>query len=150
MFPPQYTPGVAVVLGVCCPGGNCLRWHLSWVVIVLGGSDLGWWFSYVAVVRVARVRRGNCPRWQLFYVAVVRVAIWLGGCSPDTVEQLFDCFIIQVGQVMHSKGRSMDWTVNDNMVNGLFFCATLIKPLKGPWEIWISRSGNVRRRCRGG
>jgi len=26
---------------------------------------------------------------------------------------------------MQSMGRSMDWTLEDNMVDGLFFCATL-------------------------
>ena len=41
------------------------------------------------------------------------------------VEQPFDCFVIQNRQNMQSVGRSMDWTVEDDMVDGLFFCATL-------------------------
>jgi len=41
------------------------------------------------------------------------------------VEQRFDCLIIQNRQAVHSVGRSMDWTLEDNMVDGLFFCATL-------------------------
>jgi len=36
MFPPHYSPGVAVVLGGSCPG-----WQSSWVAIVLGGSCPG-------------------------------------------------------------------------------------------------------------
>jgi len=41
------------------------------------------------------------------------------------VEQPFDCFIIQNRQAMQSMGRSTDWTLEDNIVDGLFFCATL-------------------------
>jgi len=33
--------------------------------------------------------------------------------------------IVQNRQAMQSMGRSMDWTLEDNMVDGLFFCATL-------------------------
>jgi len=38
------------------------------------------------------------------------------------VEQPFDCLIIQNRQAVQSMGRSMDWTLEDNMVDGLFFC----------------------------
>ena len=41
------------------------------------------------------------------------------------VEQPFDCDIVQNRQVTQSMKRSMDWTLEDNMVDGLFFCATL-------------------------
>ena len=41
------------------------------------------------------------------------------------VEQPFDCLIVQNCQAMQSIRRSMDWTLEDNMVDGLFFCATL-------------------------
>jgi len=41
------------------------------------------------------------------------------------VEQPFDCFVIQNYQAMGSMLRSMDWTMEDKMVNGLFFCTTL-------------------------
>jgi len=41
------------------------------------------------------------------------------------VEQPFGCLIVQNRQAMQSMGRSMDWTLEDNMVDGLFFCATL-------------------------
>ena len=40
-------------------------------------------------------------------------------------EQPFGCLIVQNRQAMQSMGRSMDWTLEDNMVDGLFFCATL-------------------------
>jgi len=43
----------------------------------------------------------------------------------EDVEQPFNCLIVQNRQAMQSMGRSMDWTVDDNMVDGLFFCATL-------------------------
>ena len=39
-------------------------------------------------------------------------------------ENLFDCLIIQNRRAMHSTGKSMDWTVNDNLVNDLFFRTT--------------------------
>ena len=41
------------------------------------------------------------------------------------VEQPFGCLIVQNRQAVQSMGRSMDWTLEDNMVDGLFFCATL-------------------------
>jgi len=41
------------------------------------------------------------------------------------VEQPFNCLIIQNRQAVQSMGRSMDWTLKDNIVDGLFFCATL-------------------------
>jgi len=41
------------------------------------------------------------------------------------VEQPFDCFIVQNRQAVLSMRRSTDWTLEDNMVDGLFFCATL-------------------------
>ena len=41
------------------------------------------------------------------------------------VEQPFDCLIVQNRQAMQSMERSMDWTLEDNMVDGLFFCTTL-------------------------
>jgi len=40
------------------------------------------------------------------------------------VEQPFDCLIVQNRQAVQSVGRLMDWTVENDMVDGLFFCAT--------------------------
>ena len=48
-------------------------------------------------------------------------ALDLGG----GVEQPFDCLIVLNRQAVQSMGRSMDWTLEDNMVDGLFFCTTL-------------------------
>jgi len=48
------------------------------------------------------------------------------------VEQPFDCLIIQNHQAMQFTGRSMDWTLEDNMVDGLFFCTTLTGCRGGP------------------
>ena len=41
------------------------------------------------------------------------------------VEQPLNCLIAQNRQAVQSVGRSIDWTLEDNMVEGLFFCATL-------------------------
>ena len=41
------------------------------------------------------------------------------------VEQPFGCLIVQNRQAMQSVGRSMDWTLEDDMVDDLFFCATV-------------------------
>ena len=41
------------------------------------------------------------------------------------VEQPFGYLIAQNRQAVQSMGRSMNWTLEDNMVDGLFFCATL-------------------------
>jgi len=40
------------------------------------------------------------------------------------VEQPFVCLIVQKRHAVQSVGRSMGWTLEDNMVDGLFFCAT--------------------------
>jgi len=52
------------------------------------------------------------------------------------------------GHALHR--HAIDWTVKDNMVNGLFFCATLTIRRRGHTPICVSRSGNVRHRCGGG
>ena len=41
------------------------------------------------------------------------------------VEQPFYCLVVQKRQTVESVGRSIDWTVKDNIVGGLFFRATL-------------------------
>ena len=41
------------------------------------------------------------------------------------VEQPTDDLIIQNRKAVQSIGRSINWTLEDNMVKGLFFCATL-------------------------
>jgi len=41
------------------------------------------------------------------------------------VEQPFGCLIVLNRQAVQSVGRSMDWTLEDDMVDDLFFCATL-------------------------
>jgi len=41
------------------------------------------------------------------------------------VEQPFDCLVVQNRQAVQSMRRTMDCTLQDNMVDGLFFCATL-------------------------
>jgi len=45
-----------------------------------------------------------------------RARSWTG------VEQALDCLIVQNH---HAMGRSMDWTFEVNMVDGLFFCTIL-------------------------
>jgi len=62
------------------------------------------------------------------------------------VEQPFGCLIVKNRQAMQSMGRSMDWTLEDDMVDGLF-CATLTHK---PYPLCTNRSGNVRHRCGGG
>ena len=61
--------------------------------------------------------------WESWYVKSVFFFFWTS-CSdhclaaPDLVagvEQPFDCFIVQNRQAMQSMGRSMDWTLEDNM-----------------------------------
>jgi len=41
------------------------------------------------------------------------------------VEQPFGCLDVQNRQAVQSMRRSMDWTLEDDMVNSLFFCATV-------------------------
>jgi len=42
-----------------------------------------------------------------------------------SVEQPFDCLIVQNFQAVQSIRRSMDWTLEDDMVHDLFFCVIL-------------------------
>jgi len=42
-----------------------------------------------------------------------------------SVEQPFNCLIIQYRQAMQSMWRLMDWTFEDSVVDRLFFCVTL-------------------------
>ena len=42
-----------------------------------------------------------------------------------SVEQPFNCLMVQNRQAMQSMGRSIDWTLEDKIVDSLFFCATL-------------------------
>ena len=46
-------------------------------------------------------------------------------------------------------GRSMHWTLEDNMRDGLFFCPTLTSLRESPYPICASRNRNVRHQCRG-
>jgi len=64
-------------------------------------------------------------RWSCFF--------WASSCFIHClaaldfragVEQPFGYLIVQNRQAVQSMGRS-DWTLEDNMVDGLFFCATL-------------------------
>ena len=48
-----------------------------------------------------------------------------------SVEQPFSCFITQNRQALQSMAKSMDWTLEDDMVDGLFFCATLTGRRRG-------------------
>jgi len=83
------------------------------------------------------------------------------------VEQPFGCLIVQNRQAVQSVWRSMDWTLEDDMVDGLLFCTTLtgrrgghtpfvqagaetsdtgaeaVKP--DPGSSWESHSGGVYR-----
>jgi len=68
----------------------------------------------------------------------------------EGVEKPFGCLIVQNRQAVHCMGRSMDWTLEDDMVHSLFFCVTHYRPQRRPYPISTSRSGNVRHRCGGG
>ena len=67
------------------------------------------------------------------FVAEIFV-VWVSCCSnhclaaPDLgagVEHPFNCLITQNRQVVRSMRRTMDWTLEANMVDSLFFWATL-------------------------
>jgi len=68
-----------------------------------------------------------CCRKKIFFVFW---GSWLKHCLVTLdlgagVEQPFDCLIVQNCQAMQSMERSMGWTLENNMADGLFFCATL-------------------------
>jgi len=67
------------------------------------------------------------------------------------VELPFGCLIVQNRQTMQSIGRSMVWTLEDNMVDGCFVLLRHThRPQRRPYRICTSRSGNVRPWCGGG
>ena len=101
---------------------------------------------------------GAKPLWDLTTKNITEIAhpplllTLLAGSAPDLgagVEQPFDCLVIQNHQDMHFMGRLMDWTVEDNTVNSLFFCATLTSRRRGHTPVCV-RSGNIWHRCGGG
>jgi len=52
---------------------------------------------------------------------------WKEALDPKAgVKQPFNCLIIQSDEAVQSMRRLMDWTLEDNMVDNLFFCATLM------------------------
>ena len=64
------------------------------------------------------------------------------------VEQPFDYLIVQNSRAMQSMWSSMDWTLEDNMVDLLFFCATLTgrRGRHAPLYIRSRRGPKVARR----
>jgi len=62
--------------------------------------------------------------------------------SRARVEQSNDCIIIQNCQAVQSIGMSMDWTLEDNMVDGLIPCTTFTSRRGGhtPFvQTWASK-----------
>jgi len=72
-------------------------------------------------------------------IDLLSIFLWLASSSFESVatihclaaldlgagiEQSFNCLIIQNRQAVQSMRRWMDRTLEDNMVDGLFFCAT--------------------------
>jgi len=64
-------------------------------------------------------------------------------------EQPFDCLIFQKRQAMQSMKRSVDWTLEDNMVDGLF-CATLTGRRRGHTPFVIRTHAVLGRAIPGG
>ena len=76
--------------------------------------------------RTSRFSRSSCsvyPSSSFEWVVTIHYLATLD--LGAAVEQPIDCLIIQNRQAVHSTRRPMDWTLEDNMVDGLFFCATL-------------------------
>ena len=80
--------------------------------------------------------RGLCILWGLDILKIYKhftSFVWASSWNHSLaaldlgagVEQPFNCLIVQHRQAMQSVGRSMDRTLENNIVDGLFFCATL-------------------------
>jgi len=62
------------------------------------------------------------------------------------VEQPLDSLIVHNRQGIQSMGRSIDWRLEDNMVNGLFFCVTITEAMPHLNKQERKRPSPVRRR----
>jgi len=77
------------------------------------------------LIRICNAKRLGSSHFKLlsfervFYPLLARLDIGAG------VEQPFGCLIVQNRQAVSSVGGSIDWTVEDDMVDGLFCCVTL-------------------------
>jgi len=86
---------------------------------------------------------------ELFYPLLgwARVDFRVGVEQPFA----FGCLIVHNCQAVQSMGRSMNWTMEDDMIDVLFFCATPTdrRGSHTPFLFCTSRSRNVRHRGRG-
>jgi len=60
-----------------------------------------------------------------FFKTLLGRARYRGRCWAAIRWEISGCLIVQNRQAVQSMGRSMDWTLEDNMVDCLFFCTTL-------------------------
>ena len=120
---------------------DCLRICLSWS-FVLTRSCVLTWVTKNLMQAISNVHAGRiwhaCSMHPTPALKEPRPALWffffwasrcihcLAALEFEAgVEQPFRCLIVQNRQTVQSMGRSMDWTLEDNMAGGLFFCATL-------------------------
>ena len=76
--------------------------------------------------RVQIIRNASLFREFVVVWAAVPSNHWLAALDFRAgVEQPFGCFIVKNRQAVQSVETSMDWTLWDDMVDGLFICATL-------------------------
>jgi len=86
-----------------------------------------WFIDFFPVKLAACLEPPSRANYRIF------LAVWASSCCPllgrtrsgEGVEQPFDCLIVQNHQAVQSMGWSIDWTLEDSVVDGLFFCATL-------------------------
>jgi len=74
----------------------------------------------ISTVRKHKLRHHH-HRLNQFFQSTAWSQLHLGA----GVEQPVDCLIIQSRQSVQATGRSMDWILEDNMVNGLISFVTL-------------------------
>ena len=94
---------------------------------------------------VSNVMSSKSSSFALFWASSSNLCLAALDLRAD-VEQPFSCLIILNRQAMESMRRSMGWRLEDNMVDGLFFCATLTGCRGGhtPFEqTWTETSDTV-------
>ena len=107
---------------------NCLRKTSSKVLIIVAGVvsySLQSWVCFLSL-----------PLFYPFNISPLTIAFFFFWESSSIhclaaldfvagVNQPLDCHIVQKRQAVQSMWKSMDWTLENNMVDGLFFYATL-------------------------
>jgi len=110
------------------------------------------WFVQHCQITYKNLHVNRLLRWRELLLSTVHC--WSALDFGAGAVQPFNCLTVQNCQAVQSMRSSMDCTLEDSMVDGLFFCATLTGCSGGVAHLChsggvasASRSRNVQHRC---